>query len=305
MNPTSNNPGPTDPAATDPTPTDPAANAPFQALVDRDVVRAGGRDAATFLQGQLSQDVAGLAPGASSYSLLLQPQGKVDAWLRVTRLDAETFLLDVDRGWGDAIVTRLNRFKLRTACDLERLEGWTCWAVRGLDAAAAAAGGLADEIVVDAGWPGLAGFDRLGPQLAALPGIEIADTDRYVAARVAAGVPAMGSELDESTIPAEAGAWIIERSVSFTKGCYTGQELVARVDSRGSNTPRKLRLVRGVGLTPGATLQLDGESVGTVTTATAAGTSGLAYLKRSVDAPAVVALAVLGGAVDVQPLPGG
>ena len=65
------------------------------------------------------------------------------------------------------------------------------------------------------------------------------------AVRVEAGWPAMGAELgpdlDPLVIPAEAGPWLVDASVSFTKGCYTGQELVARVDSRGSNTPRHLR----------------------------------------------------------------
>jgi folate-binding protein YgfZ len=63
--------------------------------------------------------------------------------------------------------------------------------------------------------------------------------DDYEAVRIEAGFPRHGAELDERTIPAEAG--LVEASVSFTKGCYTGQELVARIDSRGSNVPRHLR----------------------------------------------------------------
>src|SRR5271157_4775990 len=65
------------------------------------------------------------------------------------------------------------------------------------------------------------------------------DAAAYEAVRVEAGFPRHGDELDERTIPAEAG--LVEASVSFTKGCYTGQELVARIDSRGSNVPRRLR----------------------------------------------------------------
>ena len=60
---------------------------------------------------------------------------------------------------------------------------------------------------------------------------------------IARGMPAMGAELDEGTIPAEVGQWIIDASVSFTKGCFVGQELVARIDSRGGNVPRHLRAV--------------------------------------------------------------
>src|SRR5215207_9778198 len=89
-------------------------------LVPRDVVYASGPDTETFLQGQLSQDVAALAVGASAPSLLLSPQGKLVVWLRVSRLAPEVMVLDTDAGWGDAIVERLQRFKLRTRCDLEQ-----------------------------------------------------------------------------------------------------------------------------------------------------------------------------------------
>jgi folate-binding protein YgfZ len=77
-----------------------------------------------------------------------------------------------------------------------------------------------------------------------LPGtgeVNAAAFERY---RIAHAVPAMGAELTPDTIPAEAGQWLIDASVSFTKGCYTGQELVARIDSRGGNVPRPIRLLR-------------------------------------------------------------
>ncbi|MCC6437557.1 MAG: folate-binding protein YgfZ [Acidimicrobiales bacterium] len=290
------------------------ATEPFQARIERDVVEAAGPDAAGFLQGQLSQDVAGLAVGASAYSLLLQPQGKVDAWLRVTRLDPERFVLDVDAGYGDAVIARLNRFKLRTKCELTRLEGWVCWAVRGIagDAVAAGAPEPGDTAAVRAvvGWPATVGFDRLGPadRLDPLPGIPVGDTDRYVRARIEAGVAAMGSELGPETIPAEAGQWLIDASVSFTKGCYTGQELVARVDSRGSNTPRRLRLLRAAeqdaaALVTGAALVLDGAEVGTVTSAAAGSPVALDYLTRAVEPPATVRCN--GVNVEVEALPVG
>ena len=91
----------------------------------------------------------------------------------------------------------------------------------------------------------------------------------------------MGAELTEDTIPAESG--VVDRSVSFTKGCYTGQELVARIDSRGGNVPKRLRLVvGGAALTPGASVMVADDEVGTVTSAV--GGVGLAYIRRSVDA---------------------
>ena len=74
----------------------------------------------------------------------------------------------------------------------------------------------------------------------------------------------MGAELTEDTIPAEAGQWVVDASVSFTKGCFTGQELVARIDSRGGNVPRHLRIldVEGAAPAPGTELELDGAIVG-------------------------------------------
>ena len=290
------------------------ATEPFQARIERDVVEAAGPDAAGFLQGQLSQDVAGLAVGASAYSLLLQPQGKVDAWLRVTRLDPERFVLDVDAGYGDAVIARLNRFKLRTKCELTRLEGWVCWAVRGIagDAVAAGAPEPGDTAAVRAvvGWPATVGFDRLGPadRLDPLPGIPVGDTDRYVRARIEAGVAAMGSELGPETIPAEAGQWLIDASVSFTKGCYTGQELVARIDSRGGNVPRHLAglVVDGRAPAPGSAVVVDGAEIAHITSAApdGSGAVALAYVPRSVELGADgIDASVAGAPARIVPLP--
>ncbi|MET0666349.1 MAG: folate-binding protein, partial [Acidimicrobiales bacterium] len=84
------------------------------AVVERDVVRIEGPEAATYLQGQLSQDVLGLDVGDSAWTFVLQPQGKVDAWFRLTRVGDEAFLADVDAGFGEAVLARLQRFLLRT-----------------------------------------------------------------------------------------------------------------------------------------------------------------------------------------------
>jgi tRNA-modifying protein YgfZ len=104
--------------------------------------------------------------------------------------------------------------------------------------------------------------------------------------RIEAVWPAMGSELVvDETIPNAAG--INDRTVSFTKGCYTGQELVARIDSRGDHTPQHLRHVTSSSpLAVGDVLTLDGKQVGTVTTA--ADTAALAWVARSVEPGATV-----------------
>ena len=94
----------------------------------------------------------------------------------------------------------------------------------------------------------------------------------------------MGAELTPDTIPGEAGQQVVDVSVSFTKGCYTGQELVARINSRGGNVPRPVRLLTtsdGSTLSVGDPVLLDGEQVGAVTSA--AGDSALAPLLRKAE----------------------
>jgi folate-binding protein YgfZ len=248
---------------------------PTAVRTSRDLVTAVGPDALTFLQGQLSQDLTKLAPGEATWSFLLQPQGKVDAWLRVHRAGHEEFRLDVDTGSGAAVVARLERFKLRTKCDFTLAEATPVLAVRG----AMVEGGLS------CGWPGLGGVDLIGIDADEIPpGVGEADTAWLESVRVRAGVPRMGVELTEATIPAEVGQWIIDLSVSFTKGCFTGQELVARIDSRGGNVPRRLRaIVAGQALAAGAAVQVDGTEVGRITSV--AGPVGLAYIQRKVEPP--------------------
>lgn len=264
----------------------------------RDVVRVAGPDAIGFLQGQLSQDVAAVAVGESAFSLLLQPQGKVDAFVRITRVGDEEIVVDTDAGWGDAVVARLNRFKLRVRCEIEPLD-WRCVAVRGEGATALAPSPPGTWRVL-AETPGVPGFDLIGPQPAVPEGATPVGADAYEALRIEAGVPRMGAELDASTIPAAAG--LVERSVSFTKGCFTGQELVARIDSRGGNVPRRLRgVVVAANILPplGTVVVVEGREVGALTSV---GESlerrapvALAYVRRDVEPPADAVLRWDGG----------
>ena len=252
--------------------------------LDRDVIRISGPDAISYLQGQLSQDVAGLAVGASAFTFLLEPQGKVSAWGRITRIADDAIIFDVDGGFADAAIARLTRFKLRTKADIEQLD-WPVFAVRG----DAWLNTTVDTVVAHFNWPGFVGVDLMGDEVEAPHGIPIGDRADYERQRIEAGVPALGHELDGDTIPAEAGALVIEQSVSFTKGCYTGQELVARVDSRGSNTPRRLRLVRIDDGVPaaGSELLVDDKVVGRLTSVATAdgGAVALAYVQRAVQPP--------------------
>ncbi len=284
--------------------------------LERDAVVVEGPDAASYLQGQLTQDVAALAVGASAWSFVLAPQGKVDALVRVARADEERFVLDTDAGWGEALGDRLARFKLRTRAEFTSTR-LRVLAVRGAESGASGGVPLASlwsgEPAVDLSEPigpapGREPTEPIGPapgrepteSIRPAPGRELTDGE-WEAARISAGVPVMGAELTERTIPAETG--LVALTVSFTKGCYTGQELVARIDSRGSNVARHLRLLRSAEpLVAGTELTRDGKVVGVVTSASSIGPVALGYVGRAVDPGAT--LDAGGVAAEVVVLPG-
>ena len=300
------------------------------ASVERDVVTVTGPDAGRYLQGQLSQDVVAMV-GPSAWSLLLQPNGKVDAWLRVHRRSDNEYVLDVDAGFGEVVVARLQRFLLRTKAEIgtptpEQLHAARFPAARvvvgdeaaghppldGVGGPVVGPGVAGSDTLRQAGSdrPGEAGSDTLGEpgtvtgrttQVPALADMSAETLERY---RIAHGVPAMGAEITADTIPAELGQWLIDASVSFTKGCYTGQELVARIDSRGGNVPRPVRLLHIDGE---ATSVIGGEVrhgdkiVGAVTSATPylaphQPALALAPLARSVEIGTTVEVRTEGGA---------
>jgi folate-binding protein YgfZ len=304
----------------------------------RDVLSVRGEDAASYLQGQLSQDIAALGVGATADTLLLEPDGKLCALLRITRVDGPGFALDVDAGYGAKVETRLRKFLLRSKVEITHLD-WRCLSIRGSATHAAAAGLIAalseaGVTVLPFEWNGWGGIDVLGPKdlvlnpaAGPLPdGVTLCSPEAVDACRITSGIPGMGSELTDKTIAAEAG--LVERTVSFTKGCYTGQELVARLDSRGSNVARRMvGLVGGAdpvgpSLAYGMTLHAGEEPpagdvvadrvVGSVTSASWSSELGawaaLAYLHRSVDSPGPVRVRSgdgLGGSQSarVAPLP--
>jgi folate-binding protein YgfZ len=92
-------------------------------------------------------------------------------------------------------------------------------------------------------WPGIDGLDLLGPRVTPPDGVCEASPEEIEALRIRAGWPAYGAEIVPGVIPAEVGPWLITAAVSFTKGCYVGQELTTRINSRGGNVPRNLRSI--------------------------------------------------------------
>ena len=250
----------------------------------RDVLVVSGADALTYLQSQISQDIRGLADGATTYSFVLQPMGKVEALVRIQRRSAEEFVLDTEAGFGAPLATRLNRFKIRVKVDIAPVD-WRCIAVRGLRTPIA--GGVP-------AWGRDDAVDLLGPDVQPPTDVAAGTPADLAAARVAAGWPAMGHEITDATIPAETG-FVVPLAVSFTKGCYPGQELVERMDSRGSAAPRFVRRLHGDGsVDEGAEVTNDGGKViGQLTTvaATDGGWTALAVIGRAVQPGDAVAVA--------------
>lgn len=231
-----------------------------------DLVLVEGPDSASFLQGILSQDIEGMIPGEVARSFLLNPSGKLTALLWVLR-GAERVALFTDAGLGSTVAESLDYFRIRVKAEIS-LDERPTWALVGPEA-----GGLLD---VDDRWTERDGSILAPAPLSGLPrvlvagdlpvsGLPRAGSIAMTSVRVEAGEPVMGVDVDEKTIPQETG--LVPESVSFTKGCYLGQELVARIDSRG-HVNRHLRgivMTRNVIPPDGAEVWLEDRNCGTLT----------------------------------------
>jgi folate-binding protein YgfZ len=270
----------------------------------REVVWARGPDAVSFLDGQLSQDIAGIAPGGVARSLLLEPRGKLRAVLWVLAGEGRIGLV-ADAGRGATVLEDLERFRFRVDVALEReaseiLEVWGPAAERVLRSAG---------IEPPTGWAESDGVVTARLPLVALPRFLVigVDAETLVAAgasragvlateavRIEGGEPVAGTDVDETTIPQESG--LVEESVSFTKGCFLGQELVARIDARG-HVNRRLRgivLAENVIPPPGSEIVFGDDTVGTLTSVaeslTLRAPIGLALVRREVEPGAEVTI---------------
>jgi folate-binding protein YgfZ len=280
------------------------ANGVVATITDRAVISVAGPDARSYLQGQLSQDLMSFGAGDSVEALVLTPQGKLDAYVRVGLCSEDELLIDVEPEYGEMTLARLQRFKLRVKATLElAVQPMVC--LRGPKAEALVAPGRHDDAFAHVvSWPRLRGIDLVGARASLPTGVDLGDVAALEVARIEAGWPRMGKELNEQTIAAAAG--IVERTVSFTKGCYTGQELVARLDSRGNRVPLRLEgfvAAGGAGELPepDAALMQGDKNVGHVTSAEfdpeRGAVVGLCYLRREVEVPAECSIAVHGGDV--------
>jgi tRNA-modifying protein YgfZ len=222
----------------------------------------------------VSNDVAALGPGESCEALLLTAKARVIAPLVVLRRGHEDFLLLTEPELGDRVRAELLRSRFATKVELEP-EEHTSHVVFGGDGIPTGDYGEPAAELLDA---------NLEPTVSA---------EELELLRIRAGIPAWGKEIDDRVLPAEAG--LTERAVSFTKGCYPGQEPIARLHYRG-HANRGLRVLSLDALpAPDAEIVYDGKPVGRITSA-AAGAEGavaLAYVRREVPEDAELAVGSL------------
>jgi folate-binding protein YgfZ len=252
---------------------------PTVARRPRDFVRVAGPDAADFLQRMVSNDVEALPEGGSCEAMLLTPKGRVVATMRVWRRGANDFLLLTEPGLGDLVCRSLVRMRIASKCDVDQ-EQHVSTLVFGEGFA-----GIPNE---DYGVPAVEVLDADVPGSPADP----AELERL---RILARTPRFGVDVDESVFPAEAG--LDERAVSWSKGCYPGQEFVARLRYRG-HPNKRLRLLEVEGRPRrDQEICLDGKEVGRVTSAV----DGLALGYVRAEVPEDAALEVGGLPARLQP----
>lgn len=223
------------------------------AATEAAVIWVDGPDAEHFLHGLLSNDVAALAAGDDCPALLLDNKGHLEAMLLVHRGEQEAFTLLTDPSTAARTVELLHEFHFSE--DLEITGPEPSNAVLVIGDAPAPEGA---ELVLTAWIPGA----RIALVAEAWPDDDSGRAERL---RVEAGIPRVGVDTAEKTLPHEIG--LVAGAVSFEKGCYLGQETVARVEYRGG-VRRHLRGVRAeVPLSAGLELLRDGKAVGTITSA--------------------------------------
>jgi tRNA-modifying protein YgfZ len=243
---------------------------------EREFVGVAGPEAADYLQRMVSNDVEALAPGEACPALLLTAKARVIAPLVVLRRGDDDFLLLTEPGLGEVVRGHLTRMRLRAQCEIEPEAHESVLVLDGGE-------GFATD------WPGAREDLDSGLE----PTVSETELELF---RIESGVPRWEHEIDDRILPAEAG---LDRThVSFSKGCYPGQEPVARLHFRG-HPNRGLRVIELDELAErDAPLLHEGREVGRVTSAArrADGTvAALAYVRTEVPDDAPLALAARTG----------
>jgi tRNA-modifying protein YgfZ len=243
---------------------------------EREFVRVVGPDAADYLQRMVSNDVEALTPGEACPALLLTAKARVIAPVVVLRRAADDFLLLTEPGLGEVVRAHLVRMRLRAQCEIEPEEHQSALVFGG-----------ADGFQTD--WPGAR--EMLDPEVA-----PTLSEDELEVRRIENGVPRWEHEIDDRILPAEAG--LDATHVSFSKGCYPGQEPIARLHFRG-HPNRALRVLELEEVPEyDAPLVHDGREVGRVTSAARRDDGrvvALAYVRTEVPDDAPLALVARAG----------
>jgi tRNA-modifying protein YgfZ len=275
---------------------------------DRARIVVHGAEAAEFLQGQLTNDVEALEPGGGCYAALLDRKGKIRADMRVLRIAPDDFLIDTEPETAEVVGGHLGTYNVGRDAAVEADDSGRALlsligplssqllgdaplasehAHRELFVAGVGCRAIATDLGADLLVPAEA-VDPVREQLLAAGAQPITEAAAEIA-RVEAGRPRVGHEIGEQTMPAEAG--IGDRAVSFTKGCYIGQETVARLHYKGKPNRHLRRLRSAEPLAAGDPIVAGEREVGTVGTAVispADGPLALAILRREAENGATV-----------------
>jgi folate-binding protein YgfZ len=296
-------------------------------LLDRSArgkLTVSGSEAAEYLQGQLTNDVEALSPGEGQYAALLDRKGHMQADMRVLRTSPEEILIDTEPEALEPARRHLEMYKIGRDVAIADLTAeraiLSLIGPRSVELAGTAAlpeqaseaarvGGVECLAVGTTGGIDLVAkstdAERLREALNAAGAVEVGPEAAEVV-RIEAGIPRFGAEMSAETMPAEAG--IVERAVSFTKGCYIGQEPVARLHYKGRPNRRLRGLELSARAAPGASLRLGEKEVGRIGSACvspARGPIALAIVRREAEPDAELAVGEDGVTARVVDLPFG
>src|ERR1700754_612072 len=250
-------------------------------LPDRGVVKVSGADARDFLNGLVTTDVTLLRPGLGRFGALLTPQGKIVADFLITEASLEDgggFLIDCPRALAQGLADKLGFYKLRAKVAVENLsDGLGVLAAWDGDFAIKPDLAFADPRNIALGWRILVP-EELKQKIADLAGADLVDSAAYEAHRIATGVPRGGLDfMYGDAFPHETNMDRLH-GVDFDKGCYVGQEVVSRMQHRGTARTRTVRIILdGPAPEPGSTILAGDKPVGTI--GSTAGRHGLALMR--------------------------
>ena len=284
---------------------------------DRSWIEVSGPDSAEFLQGQVTNETEELASGSGVYAALLDRKGHLQADMRLLRTADDSFLIDTESATSDTLLKHLSMYKIGrkvevtgTERSLYSLIGPGAYAVTGLAPGSendfteatiagadclviATASGLDVICMPDSG-------DAVRAQLEADRAVPVSEAAAEIL-RIEHGRPRFGFDMNGSNMPAEAG--IVDRAISFTKGCYIGQEPVARLHYKGRPNRHLRGLKPGGPVSSGDPVRLGERELGQVGTAALSPASGriaLSILRKEAEPGTSVIVETADGEVEAE-----